>query len=100
MKTSQSKLPIEKARDIIRKKPYLIWYSKNYDGFELSNIVEAVLNYGDWDDFKELIDAVGIKEVAKTFYEHAYRPRCNYKSLSKNYFDKFFKTNVPEYINS
>ncbi len=92
MQNDQTKSPIELARDIIRKKPQLIWYSKNYDGFELSSIVEAVLNYGDWDDFKELIGAIGIEEVAKTFYEHAFRPRCNCKKEVLEFFDGFFKS--------
>ena len=98
-KVAQPKSPIEQARDIIRKNPVLIWYSKNYDGFDLPCIVEAVLNYGSWDEFKELIGAVGIEEVAKIFYQHANRPRCNYKDLSKIYFDKVFATNVPNYPN-
>lgn len=94
----ETKSPIEKARDIIRKNPSLIWYSKNYDGFELSSIVEAVLNYGDWDQFKELISAVGINEVAKTFYAHAFGTRCNYRSDIKKFYTEVFKRNAPEVI--
>jgi len=96
----ETKSPIEKARDIIRKNPSLIWYSKNYDGFSLASIVESILNYGTWDEFKELINAVGLEEIAKTFYEYAFRPRCNYKKMSKIYFDKLFKANVPAYSNN
>jgi len=90
---------MEKARDIIRKNPSLIWYVKSVDNLDLASITEHVLNYGDWDQFKELINAVGINEVAKTFYEHAFRPRCNYKEMSKIFFDRVFKKNVPGYIN-
>jgi len=94
-KVAQPKPPIEKARDIIRKNPVLIWYSKNYDGFDLPCIVEAVLNYGSWDEFKELINAVGIEEVAKVFYQHANRPRCNYKPEIKKFFTEVFAKNAP-----
>jgi len=94
-KVAQPKPPIEQARDIIRKNPVLIWYSKNYDGFDLPCIVEAVLNYGSWDEFKELINAVGIEEVAKVFYQHANRPRCNYKPEIKKFFMEVFSRNAP-----
>ena len=95
LKDSTTKAPLEKARDIIRKNPVLIWYSKNYDGFDLPCIVEAVLNYGSWDEFKELINAVGIEEVAKVFYQHANRPRCNYKPEIKKFFVEVFSRNAP-----
>lgn len=73
----------------------MIWYVKNIDGLDLTSITEHVLNYGDWDQFKELIDAVGINEVAKTFYEHAFRPRCNYRPDIKRFYTEVFKKNAP-----
>lgn len=90
----ENRSPIEKARDIIRKNPSLIWYVKDIDGLDLASITEHVLNYGDWDQFKELISAVGINEVAKTFYEHAFRPRCNYRPEIKSFFTEVFKRNA------
>lgn len=79
-----------KASDIIKEKPYLIWYTKNYDGLNDEAVVEAVLNYGDWDDVKKLIHILGIKKVAAIFKEHAMRPRCNYRPEIKNYFLLYF----------
>lgn len=98
-KTPKEKPSIEKARDIIRKNPTLIWYSKNYDNFDLPCIVEAVLNYGDWDEFKELVDAIGLEEVAEVFYQHVNRPRCNYKPEIKKFFTEVFARNAPRNSN-
>ena len=39
----------------IKKRPYLIWYVKNYDALSEDSIVEATLNYGDWDDVMKMI---------------------------------------------
>ena len=51
-----------KVNDIIKKKPYLIWSTKDYDSLSEESVVEAVLNYGDWNDFQTLITILGIKK--------------------------------------
>ena len=77
-------------RDIIRHKPYLIWYTKNYDALGEESVVEAVLNYGDWDDVQELIKSMGIKKVAEVFKTQAFRVRTNYRPEIRNYFNLYF----------
>lgn len=79
-----------KASDIIQKKPGLIWYTKNYDGLSDEAVVEAVLNYGDMDDVRKLMQIVGIKKVADIFRENAFRQRTNYRPEIKNYFRLYF----------
>ena len=49
----------------IQKKPYLVWHTKPEDVSEEA-IVEAVLNYADFDDIKKIIKILGIKKVAKS----------------------------------
>lgn len=79
-----------KAQDIIKKKPYLIWYTKDYDHLSDEAVVEAILNYGDWDDVQLLIKTLGIKRVANIFREYSRRPRSNYDKKIARYFGLYF----------
>lgn len=79
--------------DFIKKRKHLIWYVKDYDKLSDDSIVEAVLNYGDWDDVQTLIKIMGIKKVAKIFRAKS-KPgkwgRTNYRPEIKNYFQLYF----------
>ncbi len=77
--------------DFVRERKYLFWSTKNYDGLSNEAIVEAVLNYGNMDDVRELIVLLGIQEVAKIFRENTSRPRINYDKKIVNYFSLFFE---------
>lgn len=48
----------------IKKRPYLIWYVKDLSKLDESSIVEHVLNYGDWDDVREMIKILGMQKTA------------------------------------
>ena len=75
----------------IKRKPYLIWYTKNYNKLSEEAIVEAVLNYGDFEDSKKLFSILGIKKVAKIFKKQTARERVNYDPKILNYFNLYFK---------
>ena len=75
----------------IKKRPHLIWYTKNYKGLTAEAIVEATLNYGDWDDVQKLIGILGLKKTARIFQKQAKQKRCNYHEKSKYYFSLYFK---------
>jgi hypothetical protein len=79
--------------DFIKKRKHLIWYVKDYDKLGPESIVEATLNYGDWDDVQALIKIMGIKKMAKIFREKS-KPskmgRQNYRPEVKNYFSLYF----------
>jgi len=77
----------------IKRHSHLVWYTKNYDQLSPESIVEAVLNYGDWDEVQEMIKILGIKKVAKIFRETAKKSamgRCNYRPEIINYFNLYF----------
>ena len=78
--------------DYIKKRKYLIWYVKDYDALDADAIVEATLNYGDWNDVETLIKILGIKKMAKIFHKqtHLKWDRCNYHPKTKHYFQLFF----------
>ena len=52
--------------------------------------MEAVLNYGDFDDVQKIIQMLGVRKVAAIFRKQAAMPRCNYDSKIKNYFSLYF----------
>lgn len=79
--------------DFIKKRKHLIWWVRDYDSLNAESIVEATLNYGDWDDVQTLIKIMGIKKVAKIFREKS-KPskigRQNYFPKTKHYFNLYF----------
>jgi len=77
--------------DFVRKRKYLFWSTKNYDGLSKEAVVEGVLNYGDMNDVRELIALLGIQEVAKIFRENTNRARINYRPEVVNYFQLYFQ---------
>ena len=80
--------------DFIKKRKYLIWWVKDYDRLSAASIVEATLNYGDWDDVQTLIKILGMKKVAKIFREKSKKSkmgRTNYRPEITHYFGLYFK---------
>jgi len=81
-----------KIHDFIKKRKYLIWYVKDYDALDAEAIVEATLNYGDWDDVQTLIKILGIKKVASIFKKQTSfkSGRTNYDKKVTHYFKLYF----------
>lgn len=79
-----------KLGDFVKKRKYLFWSTKNYDGLDAAAVLEGVLNYGDMDDVRELLKLIGIKEAAKIFYRDTHRTRVNYDRKIVNYFTLYF----------
>ena len=79
--------------DFIKERKHLIWYVSDYDALDAEAIVEATLNYGDWNDVQELIRLLGTREVARIFREKS-KPsamgRTNYRPEIRNYFTLYF----------
>ena len=76
--------------NFIKKRPYLVWHTKDLDNLSKESIVEAVLNFGDWDDVQEMIKIIGLKETAFIFRKQLKKKRCNYSPMIKNYFNLYF----------
>lgn len=77
--------------DFVKQRKHLFWSTRNYDGLSKEAVVEAVLNYGDMNDVRELIVLVGIQKIAKIFYAQTHRSRVNYDPKITNYFSLFFQ---------
>lgn len=79
--------------DFVRKRKHLFWSTKNYDGLSDEAVVESVLNYGNMEDVRELIELLGMREVAMIFREKSKKSkmgRQNYLPEVKNYFNLYF----------
>jgi hypothetical protein len=79
-----------KIHDFIKKRKHLIWYVKDYDSLNEEAIVEAPLNYGDWDDVQTLFEILGIKKVAQIFRKQISGWRTNYAVKTKHFFTLYF----------
>jgi len=82
---------INRARNIIRNDPSLIWYTKSYDQLDIRSITEAVLNYGTWSEFKCLSKIIGINALARVFTSLDRISRNNLLPKARNYFRLYFK---------
>ena len=80
-----------KINDFIKKRPYLVWGTRNYENLSEEAIVENVLNYGDIDDVKEMFSILGVKKSASIFKKQISQKRNNYRPKIKNYFNLYFK---------
>ncbi len=78
-------------KEFIEKREDLVWYVRDRKKLSEDAILEAVLNYGDWEDVKEIIDILGIKKTAFIFEKTISRKRCNYNKKTRNYFKLYFK---------
>ena len=76
--------------DFISKRKHLIWYVKDYRALNEEAIVEATLNYGNWDDVQKLIKILGMEKAAHIFRKQANRPRKNYRPEVLHYFSLYF----------
>jgi len=79
-------------QEFIKNRPQLIWYVKDYEHLGEESIVEHVLNYGDWEDFKEMIRIMGIERAAEIFRAQAFKKRTNYRIRTRSFFDHYFAT--------
>jgi hypothetical protein len=73
-----------------KKRPFLFWYTKNFDGLSEAAVVEAVLNEGNWEDVQTLIRLLGRQKVGRVFQATARRPRSNYRPAIKYFFKLYF----------
>lgn len=78
------------AQEFIKQKPYLVWSVKDLDALSDESIVENILNYGNFDDVKKIIEILTIEKVAKIFRKQLENKRNNYNPRIRNYFQLYF----------
>lgn len=81
--------------DFITRHSSLFWYIPENKKSDISEdlLVETILNYGDLQAVKQLIDLMGIQEVASRFFSMVNsndRRRGNFHELTIHFFTLFF----------
>jgi hypothetical protein len=84
------------VKRFINEHSNLFWYTPDDRKDEISNefLVETILNYGDMNSIIQLFNLLGIKNVAKIFYDStalSNRRKRNYNELTINYFTLVFR---------
>ena len=79
-----------KTHEFVKKRKYLFWDTVNYNNLSEQVILEAVLNYGSWEDVQIFIKIIGIKKASKIFNKQIKQKRSNYRPQVKNYFKLYF----------
>lgn len=85
----------QQVRDFILQQESLFWYLPKDKKEDISNefLVETILNYGDIKAVKQLINLLGIDEVARHFYalvSTSKRKKGNLHELTIHFFSLFF----------
>jgi len=83
-------------KQYIHQNSALFWYipENKKEEISLELLVETILNYGDMNAIKQLFNLLGLKEVAKLFFNSiatSDRRKGNYQELSLNYFNLLFR---------
>jgi len=90
----------EKIQELIQENSHLFWWvpEDKKKNLSMDSLVEAILNFGDYESVKKLFDYCGIKNVAEIFKNNTKnKMRVNYFPEVVNYFELYFKRYVPDY---
>ena len=76
----------------IRQNSSLFWYTPEdkKEDISLEFLVETILNYGDMNNIKKLIDIIGVKETSRIFFSAEGRKKLNYYPEIYNFFSLLF----------
>ena len=81
-----------RREDLILKHSGLFWYIPEGRKADISDnlLVETLLVYGTLDDFRELVNTLGLARVADIFRSAKGRQKGNYDPATYNYFTLVF----------
>lgn len=91
-------MPNDAIHDFIVARKHLVWYVKDHRALSEESIVEATLNYGNWDDVQKVISILGIERVAAIFRKQMVtgRQKGNYHPKTRHYFSLYFTRHAPK----
>ncbi len=82
---------MNKLLGLFYENPYLAWYVRDVKNISKESMLEHIFNYGNWEDYLEAEEALGIKSTKKIFNDLKDKPRTNLRKKTINYFDKYFQ---------
>lgn len=80
---------MKKLIELFKQKPYLAWYVKDTKKLSEKSMLEHILNYGSWEDYRLAESVLGIKKIQTLFTELIHGKRVNLRPQTKNYFAKY-----------
>jgi hypothetical protein len=85
-------------KDFINEHAILFWYSPEDKAETVSDelLVETILNYGDMDAVRKLLEIMGIQKTAAIFRGMTGRKQGNYFPEIWNFFNLYFNHYAPE----
>jgi hypothetical protein len=91
------KMRSEALKDFIREHTVLFWYSPDDKTEAVSDelLVETILNYGDMDAVRKLLELMGIQKAAAIFRSMTGRKQMNYFPEIWNFFNLYFNRYAP-----
>ncbi len=80
-------------KQFIKENSSLFWYIPESEKELMSHevLIEFILNYGNANSVKKLLDILGIDYVAAVFYKLTNRKRVNFFPQVVHYFNLYFK---------
>ena len=78
---------------LLINRPDLNWYTPNPSGLDDEPALEAILNYGDWNDFIIMMQIVGKSGFKQLFTKIDNKPRSNLRPEIKHYFKLYINAN-------
>lgn len=69
----------------------MIWHTRDFKNISQEAALEAILNYGDFNDVKKAISILGVKKAAVIFRKQLRQRRINYSPKIRNFFELYFK---------
>jgi len=83
----------KEIKKFISNHRYLFWWIKDeaIENISLNLLVEAILNYGNERDIKQLFELVGFRNVVDIFNKQISNKRVNYSPRTVNFFKLYFK---------
>jgi hypothetical protein len=90
------------VKAFIRKNSHLFWYTPGNMKEEINHefLIETILNYGNLDTIRQLVNILGMERIATIFFSIQGRKRLNYYPEIFNFFSLVFKKYAQRNIQS
>lgn len=76
---------------LVAPRPWLWWDVADNTRLSLDSVVEGILARGDWPDFLEAVEELGMDQVREVFFRQIKRQRNNYRPQTRNLFQIYFE---------
>lgn len=81
-------------RTFIQNRKYIFWYVSDIEHLSKDAILEWIIQYGDWNDLKEIYNLLGKKDFVDTYKNIVHKKRVNIGKVEMNFIDKFITINA------